>query len=120
MNRQLHAFFVLMLLIRTYSFGQKGSSNNPLSKSFITANMDSSVKPGDNFYKFVNGKWRENTVMPLTQAELGAFHDINELTEKRLHSILDSVDKGGFEKGSIEQKVGDFYASGNWIKRMRC
>jgi putative endopeptidase len=46
------------------------------------------------------------------QKMLKTFHDLNELTEKRLHGILDSLAIGRFEKGSIEQKVGDFYASG--------
>jgi putative endopeptidase len=112
MKRQLHALFMLSFLTSIYSFGQNAYSNNSLQKSIVTANMDSSMKPGDNFYIFVNGKWTKNILMPPTQAELGTFHDVNELTEKHLHSILDSVGRGGFEMGSIEQKVGDFYASG--------
>src|SRR5277367_1015301 len=106
MKRQLHVFFMLLFFTRIYSFGQNSSSNSPLQKYIVTVNMDSSVKPGDNFYMFVNGKWTGNTVMPPTQGELGAFYDVNDLTEKHLHSILDSVAKGGFEMGSIEQKVG--------------
>jgi len=112
MNKELPAYFVVFVLTGIYTFGQSASSNAPTQKSILTANMDSSVNPGDDFYRFVNGKWIENTKIPPTQAELGAFNDLNELTEKRLHGILDSLAIGRFEKGSIEQKVGDFYASG--------
>jgi putative endopeptidase len=112
MKGQLHAFFLLLVLTRIYSFGQNASSSKPLQKSILTANIDSSIKPSDNFYMYANGKWIGTIVMPPTQGELGAFYDVNESTEKRLHRILDSIGRGGFEKGSIEQKVGDFYTSG--------
>jgi putative endopeptidase len=83
MKRQLHAFFMLSFLTSMHSFGQNASSNNSLQKSIVTANMDSSMKPGDNFYMYANGKWIETIVMPPTQAELGTFHEVNELINIR-------------------------------------
>lgn len=83
------------------------------TEKFIeTANMDSSVKPGDNFFLFVNGKWIKNTEIPSTESGIGSFLDLYNRTKANLKSILEDVSKGGQSAGSIEQKVGDFYASG--------
>ncbi|MGI8952849.1 MAG: M13 family metallopeptidase [Chitinophagaceae bacterium] len=82
-------------------------------KKFIeVANMDSSVKPGDNFFLFVNGSWIKKATIPSTESDIGAFLDLYDTTKEHIHGILDSVSKGNFAKGSIAQKVGDFYASG--------
>lgn len=87
-------------------------SHDTTRKFIETANMDSSVKPGDNFFLFVNGKWIKSAVIPPTESDAGAFLEVYNVTKEHLHTILDSVAKGKFDKGSIEQKVGDFYASG--------
>ena len=81
--------------------------------SFIdTSTMDLAVKPGDNFFEYVNGGWVKKTIIPATESNAGAALDMYNRTKVHLHAILDSVAKGGFANGSIEQKVGDFYASG--------
>ncbi len=74
--------------------------------------MDSSVKPGDNFYLYVNGKWLKNAVIPSTESGIGGFNDLYNRTQDSLRVLLDSVSKANNSAGSIEQKVGDFYASG--------
>jgi putative endopeptidase len=74
--------------------------------------MDSSVKPGDNFYLYVNGNWIKNTKIPPTQSGVGGFTDLYYTTQDVLHHLLDSLSKANHDAGSIEQKVGDYYASG--------
>lgn len=83
------------------------------TKKFVqTGYMDSSIKPGDNFYLYVNGKWLDTVKIPATESEVGAALDVYNITKTRLHNIVDSLSRGTFDKGSIEQEVGDFYASG--------
>jgi len=77
-----------------------------------TANMDSSVKPGDNFYAFVNGKWLKTAEIPATETGIGSFLDVYNRTKEHLKIILEDAAKSGAAEGTIEQKVGDFYASG--------
>ena len=77
-----------------------------------TGYMDSAMKPGDNFFEFVNGKWLDTIHIPETESGIGSFDDLYNRTRDRLHGILDSVAKGDQTAGSVEQKVGDFYASG--------
>ena len=107
------ATMLVLLIMSLGSCNNADTSHTQSGKKFIiTANMDSSVKPSNNFYIFVNGKWINNEVIPPTESGTGAFLDVYNRTKDHLHSILDSVANGNFKKGSIAQKVGDLYASG--------
>jgi putative endopeptidase len=82
-------------------------------QNFLDASaMDPSIKPGDNFYLYANGNWLKNTQIPSTEYGVGGFNDLYNRTQDSLHILLDSVSKANNAVGSIEQKVGDFYASG--------
>jgi putative endopeptidase len=74
--------------------------------------IDSTIRPGDNFFRYVNGKWYDSVPIPATQTGVGAYMFMNYPQRIRLQGILDSVSQGSNPEGSIEQKVGDFYASG--------
>ena len=74
--------------------------------------IDSSIKPGDNFFMYVNHKWYDTAQIPPSQAGVGAYMFMNYPQRLRLQGILDSVSKANNTAGSIEQKIGDFYASG--------
>jgi putative endopeptidase len=104
---------LLYAIIAVTFFSACNNNKTYVAEKFIeTGYMDSSTKPGDNFFKFVNGKWEDSATIPPTESEVGAFLDLYNVTKVRLHNILDSLAKGGFSKGSLEQQVGDFYASG--------
>ncbi len=82
-------------------------------KKFLDlASIDSSVKPGDNFYLFVNGKWISKTNIPPSQSAVGGFTDLYYETQDVLHHLLDSLSKANLAPGTIQQKVGNYYASG--------
>lgn len=82
-------------------------------KSFVDlAGLDRSVKPGDNFFEYVNGRWYNTVKIDNDQAGVGSYSFLNIPQKRLLQNILDSVSKTKNKKGSIEQKVGDFYASG--------
>ncbi len=74
--------------------------------------IDSSIKPGDNFFMYVNRKWYDSAQIPPSQAGVGTYMFMNYPQRLRLQGILDSVAKANNTAGSIEQKLGDFYASG--------
>jgi predicted metalloendopeptidase len=74
-------------------------------------NLDTSVRPQDDFYRFVNGKWLANTAIPADRSNYGAFALLEDGAEQDLKSILDEASAANAPTGSDEQKVGDFYAS---------
>ena len=74
--------------------------------------IDSSIKPGDNFFMYVNRKWYDTAQIPPSQSGVGTYMFMNYPQRLRLQGILDSVSKAKNAPGSIEQKIGDFYASG--------
>ncbi|HWB25365.1 MAG TPA: M13 family metallopeptidase [Chitinophagaceae bacterium] len=82
-------------------------------KSFVdVSGIDSSIKPGDNFFRYVNGKWYDTAKIADDQTGVGSYMFLNIPQKQLLQNILDSVSKTTNTPGSIEQKVGDFYASG--------
>ena len=74
--------------------------------------MDTTVKPGDDFYSYVNGNWAKTVTIPDDQTGWGAFYMIYEDNLKNLRSILEDAAKTSNPAGSLEQKVGDYYAAG--------
>lgn len=77
-----------------------------------TRGLDSSLKPGDNFFLYAVGKWYDTVKIPSTEMGVGSFFDLEKRTRDQLQTILQSVSDGKQAAGSIEQKVGDFYVSG--------
>jgi len=77
-----------------------------------TSAMNTSIKPGDNFFLYVNGKWIDKATIPASESEAGSFLDLYNNTKDNLHHLLDSISTLKTKPGSIEQKVADYYASG--------
>src|ERR1700760_4648383 len=87
--------------------------SNPPKRTFVdVAGIDSSVKPGNNFFRFVNGRWYDTVKIADDQTGIGSYSFMNIPQKKLLQHILDSVSRTSNALGSLEQKVGDFYASG--------
>ncbi len=74
------------------------------------AGMDRSVKPGDDFFRYVNGKWADTTQIPPDKTSFGAFMILRDLSEARVHAILEgwAADKN-LKAGSDEAKVATIY-----------
>ena len=66
------------------------------------ANMDPSVKPGDNFYLYANGGWIARTEIPADRAGLSVFSVLLDRSNKEVASIIEDAAKSrppvGFER----------------------
>jgi putative endopeptidase len=83
-----------------------------LSSGVELANMDKSVRPQDDFFRYVNGTWLKNTQIPADKARYGAFTKLADDSEARLRAIIEeAAAKPGKQPGTDEQKVGDLYGS---------
>jgi len=77
------------------------------------ANMDLSVKPGEDFFLYANGTWMKNNPVPPDQTRYGAFDELRENNIIQVKSIAEECAADlNAPKGSNRQKIGDFYASG--------
>lgn len=75
------------------------------------ANMDRSVKPGDNWYQYCNGDWIKRTEIPPDRAGIGVFTTLADLSDKRTAALIEEVAKGGGSAGSSARKIADLYSS---------
>jgi len=75
--------------------------------------MTTTIKPGDDFFHFVNGKWIEENPIPPEESRRGAFYDLQVEVEKQLKEIMDTISTGN--GGGLDEntrKVRDFYKTG--------
>ncbi|HYS54229.1 MAG TPA: M13-type metalloendopeptidase [Thermoanaerobaculia bacterium] len=72
--------------------------------------MDRTVKPGDDFFKYVNGHWAATTQIPPDKTAYGAFAVLGDLSEARVHGLLDAwAANKNLKAGSDEAKVATVY-----------
>ncbi len=74
--------------------------------------FDTSVRPQDNLFQYVNGTWLEETEIPADKSSYGSFHVLYDENQIRLREIIeDAANQENKTSGSDVQKVGDFYTS---------
>src|SRR6476661_8224549 len=72
--------------------------------------MDSSVKPGEDFWAYVNGAWDKNTKIAADRASAGPFVTLSDGAERDVRQIVESLANDP-NRDHLGQQVGDFYSS---------
>ncbi|HEX8021844.1 M13 family metallopeptidase [Mucilaginibacter sp.] len=75
-------------------------------------NLDQSVKPGDDFFKYANGGWLKRNPIPAAYSSWGIGNVVSEELRDRLKKINEDALKANAPKGTSTQKIGDFYYTG--------
>lgn len=76
-----------------------------------TTNLDRSVRPQDDFYRFVNGGWARKTQIPNDLARWGAFPELTEKSRDAIHSLLEELIRSRAAASGEGRKISDIYAS---------
>jgi putative endopeptidase len=77
-----------------------------------TANFDRSVRPQDDFFRFVNGRWLNTYKLPEDRSNFGTFAELADRSDSTIRIIVEEAAAArNKQPGSEVQKVGDFYAS---------
>lgn len=71
--------------------------------------MDTSVRPQDDFYNYVNGTWMKTAKIPADKPSWGSFNQLRETTDINSLGLLDNILKEKFESGSEGQKIQALY-----------
>jgi putative endopeptidase len=104
----LAGIFFCMGAANNYSHAQNAS------KKFIDpANMDKSVKPGDDFYTYASGNWIKNNPVPAKETRWGSFNQLRDFNINAVKTVLEKAmsDKNA-APGSVSKRVADFYIAG--------
>ena len=72
---------------------------------------DETIKPGDDFFSYANGSWLKANEIPAERSSYGVGLIVHEQAQERVKTIIEELSAASGEKGSPEQKVGDYYAS---------
>jgi putative endopeptidase len=87
------------------------SAADVAASGIATANMDLSVKPGDDFFAFVNGTWVKNAQIPADRSRWGVTGEMRELNRQRTADLIRDLGAQGKALGPEQRKIADFYAS---------
>ena len=122
MKKQLIASAVCVAFVA--SCGQQSSNEDESSTKQATEaevvvtsgialeNMDKKVRPQDDFYRYVNGTWLDQTEIPSDKSTYGSFTALRDKSRRDVKAIIEETAKlENVEKGSDAQKVGDLYRS---------
>ncbi|HEX8441196.1 M13 family metallopeptidase [Archangium sp.] len=87
-------------------------ASTPRTLGVDTKYFDSSVRPQDDFFRYVNGTWLKTVQMPADKARYGSFIELRDKSEAALRSIIEETAAiQGKKDGTDAQKVGDLYQS---------
>ena len=112
MKFKFSSFRTLILLLSSFLiFGAFTTikSGKKLVSGLMLKNMDTSVRPGDNFDAYVNGTWIKNAKIPADKPSYGNWSILRDKSQEDVKAIIENAAKGSFAYGSNEQKIGDFY-----------
>ncbi len=90
----------------------KGPAPTAPAKDPLVENMDTTLNPGDDFFKYACGTWLKNNPIPEAEKSWGIWTLVQEETNNRMLKVSEEASKATSEKGSSQQKIGDFYFAG--------
>ncbi|MBQ4393156.1 MAG: M13 family metallopeptidase [Prevotella sp.] len=80
-----------------------------LGSGLELGNLDTKVKPADDFYQYACGGWMEKHPLPAAYSRYSSFDALGEENKKRINGILDELLHGSYQAGSEEKKLSDLY-----------
>ncbi|MCX6545991.1 MAG: hypothetical protein NTV05_16470 [Acidobacteria bacterium] len=110
MNRMI-ALCVLTGIAMMATVAAQKPAAPPLASGIDITALDKSVRPQDDFFRYVNGAWLDRTPIPADKPSYGSFEVLYDKAQDDLRAIVEDAGKSGGAPGSDARKIGDFYAS---------
>jgi endothelin-converting enzyme/putative endopeptidase len=102
---------VPVLAVALTTCAQDAPAAPPDEHGIAVANMDRSVKPGDDFYEYANGDWLKRTEIPPDRGGVSVFSKLADLSNQRTAALIEEIAKSNPPAGSGTRKVADLYNS---------
>src|SRR5512136_942721 len=105
------AVLLINLCILTNAVGQ--SHNQASLPDPLVSHIDPTVRPGDDFFLYANGKWFKEHPIPPSEQSNGLWQLIQDTINAQVRNVCESA--AGFSdapRGSNKQKIGDFFSTG--------
>jgi predicted metalloendopeptidase len=103
--------FLLAVLVTSGAAVTIAQDRAPRVPGIDVSGMDLSVRPQDDFFRYVNGTWADNTPIPADLSSYGSFAILRERAQENVRAIIEEESRVPGAAGSMSQKVGDFYKS---------
>ncbi|MDD2754347.1 MAG: hypothetical protein PHS80_02350, partial [Methanothrix sp.] len=88
------------------------TSNND-TLAFDPGNMNTSIHPGDDFYRYVNGRWIEKNPIPSDKTDYNEFVIVGDRTDEQVRRLVEQASNNtSAQKSSLEWKIGRLYSIG--------
>ncbi len=102
---------IMLIFIPSLVFGQ--TTNNTLWVDPLVAHIDTTVKPGTDFFLYANGKWFKENPIPASEQSNGIWQIIQDTINAQIRNLCESLSAlKHAAKGSNKQKIGDFFFTG--------
>lgn len=112
MNTPFRLWAVLFIMVSTPWFFVSCQQAAPPAPPIKLSNMDKTVNPGDDFYRFVNGGWLINNPIPEEYSRYGSFEQLAEQNEEKLLALVNQIrNDRTAQQGTNRQRIRDFYNS---------
>jgi putative endopeptidase len=114
LRRRILAFLAVSAMPVAFAQAQTASAPAPVAEGWgafgvQTQWIDPAAKPGDDFDRWASGKWKDATPMPADKTRIGSFMDLRDLSEDRLHAVLDELVAAKPAPGTAQARVADAY-----------
>ena len=99
----------LLMMLTLSMMSMTAMADEPLKSGLNKADMNTSVKAGEDFYEYACGGWMKANPLPAAYSRFGSFDRLAEDNNKRINDILKELESNTYPQGTIEQKLSDYY-----------
>jgi len=103
---------LLIMTTLTLSLSSQ-AAGNASAQELNLSNLDHTVKPGTDFYRFATGGWSDANPIPDEFSRFGSFDKLRDENQRQIRELIVELGAIRHEKGSSAQKIGDLYRIGS-------